>query len=98
MRTFQPTPTPRYGRDDLVRISDLFRLKSVADKWKQQLLELKGPMGKLVKHANSLEPPTIRTFKQLDPEDAILLPLVRGKLFNFEFIATLEKFFKRDFC
>ena len=83
MRTYQPIPQPRFGRDPQVNIVDLLQLKSVADKWKNQLQDIKGPFGTKVKHANSLEPPSLTTLSKVNSSDAILLPLVGGKYFNY---------------
>ena len=82
MRLFQPIPQPRYGRTPQVHITDLLQLKSVADKWKTQLQDIKGPFGTKVKHANSLEMPTLTTLSKVEPADAVLLPIVGGQLFN----------------
>lgn len=80
MRLFAPVPAPKYGCESKVEIAKLLQLKSVADKWKLQLPEVKSSHGEKISHTGYLEKPKIATFEPVEPKDAILMPIVGGKL------------------
>ena len=79
MKMFMPVPLPKFGRSQAIDIPHLLRLKSVADKWKSLLQNVKGSHGDKIRHSDYSKKPNITIFEPVESQDAVLMPIVGGK-------------------